>query len=272
MPGFFMYASRVKIIMNNRRAQCDPGQNIVDLRAAVRKNLFVPKKYSYRMNANAVCQSFKKCVNPVPRMFPAMRRVTVGDTIMYIDPDSPLSAGEYLKLLKKSALKTDINRIAKKLGLLYRPEDRKDITKTTILSHLVSLKIAEPIVDNIKKKTKSKNNNALGDFGGNFKPPTPSSGNGGLKGNGPDHELPPTSSPPASGNGGLKGNGREHALPPTHNVSPAAPSFFKPGVRPKMSFPGSRNAGGNAPEKPGALSSKEKLLMDVASISKNISS
>lgn len=210
--------------MNNRRAQCDPGQNIVDLRAAVRKNLFVPKKYSYRMNANAVCQSFKKCVNPVPRMFPAMRRVTVGDTIMYIDPDSPLSASDYLKLLKKSALKTDINRIAKKLGLLYRPQDRKDITKTTILSHLVSLKIAEPIVDNIKKKTKSKNNNALGDFGGNFKPPTPS-----------------------SGNGGLKGNGREHELPPTHNVSPAAPSFFKPGVRPKMSFPGSSGSAANKP-------------------------
>ena len=247
----------------NTSAQCDPGQNIADLRAAVRKNLFAPKKYSQSMNAVAVCRAFKKCINPAPKMFPPMRRVTVGDTIMYIDPDSPLSASDYLKLLKRSALKTDINRIAKKLGLLYRPEDTKDVTKSTIISHLVSLKIAEPIVDSIKKQTKNKNNNSLGNFGGNFQPPMNVNG------------LPPANVnglPPANVNGPPPAN--VNGPPPPANVNV---SFFKPGMRPKIKYPvrtdpvlspASRNGDGRQ----SAENVKAKLLADLSNIKKGISS
>jgi len=185
---------------------CVPGISLADARSFARVKLGVPGKYASKMSSLQICKAARTCKRT--NIMPPMEYHAVNGKMYLLDPKSPISIKDFLKLLGNGSV-DDIKKIAKELKLISEYISKKEL-KSNIIEMLQSLKISEPIeipgkrVSNFKEKVGNGNGFEEGSSGNGLE--RGSSGNG-LEGGGSGNGLEGG----GSGNGleGGSGNGLE---------------------------------------------------------------
>jgi len=145
---------------------CVPGISLADARSFARVKLGVPGKYASKMSSLQICKAARTCKRT--NIMPPMEYHAVNGKMYLLDPKSPISIKDFLKLLGNGSV-DDIKKIAKELKLISEYISKKEL-KSNIIEMLQSLKISEPIeipgkrVSNFKEKV---GNNLEGGGSGN---------------------------------------------------------------------------------------------------------
>ena len=126
--------------------RCNKSMNLNNLKGVLRGKIPLPKNTLSAMSATNICDALKRCKGKGLSM-PPMKKTYVGKKIVYTDPNSPLTASEFIKLLRGTQKVDDVRKIAKKLGVIDL-NNKKEFLMGKIIKILNKSGIAEPIVIN----------------------------------------------------------------------------------------------------------------------------